>query len=340
MGSPSPAGTRRLLPVLALCALLMGAVVTLATAAGPGGWDHLGDRGTPGSDSLDLVASALAVTPGALYVGGEFTDAGGIPEADRIATWNGEQLERGQLVDVADLERSRIRHRRIRRKGLRRWHLPERGRRRQRRLPRDLGRRELEAVLRCDRAGVRRQRDQLGDHRPDALRRRLVPGRRGHRVRRLPARLRPGDRRRELHGPRPCPPLLRSGVRADGRQQRHAVRGRRVHQPREPHRRRQRRLPALGGRLAAHGRGRRVVRLRGHHLRPRSHRRGERRVHRHGRKRCRGHPTGRPRCQMEWLGVERPGRRQRRRERVAPDDDLDQRPDQRRLVTSSSQARF
>jgi trimeric autotransporter adhesin len=29
------------------------------------------------------------VTPGALYVGGEFTDAGGLPDADRIAAWNG-----------------------------------------------------------------------------------------------------------------------------------------------------------------------------------------------------------------------------------------------------------
>ena len=43
----------------------------------------------PGSDSLDLVASALEVTPGALYVGGGFTDAGGIAAADRIAKWNG-----------------------------------------------------------------------------------------------------------------------------------------------------------------------------------------------------------------------------------------------------------
>jgi hypothetical protein len=89
MGSLSPAGTRRLLRVLAVSALAIGALATWALAAGPGGWDHLGDRGAPGSDSLDLVASALAVTPGALYVGGEFTDAGGIPDADRIATWNG-----------------------------------------------------------------------------------------------------------------------------------------------------------------------------------------------------------------------------------------------------------
>jgi hypothetical protein len=89
MGSLNSAGKRRLVRVFALCVVGIGAVVALASAAGPGGWDHLGDRGTPGSDSLDVVASALALTPGALYVGGEFTDAGGIPAADRIATWNG-----------------------------------------------------------------------------------------------------------------------------------------------------------------------------------------------------------------------------------------------------------
>lgn len=38
----------------------------------------------PGTDSLDLVGSALAVTPCAVCVGGEFTDAGGIPDANRI----------------------------------------------------------------------------------------------------------------------------------------------------------------------------------------------------------------------------------------------------------------
>ncbi len=89
MGSFGPAGKRRLVPVLAVCALAAGVLGAFASAAGPGGWDHLGDRGAPGTDSLDLVAAALAVTPGALYVGGEFTDAGGIPDADRIATLNG-----------------------------------------------------------------------------------------------------------------------------------------------------------------------------------------------------------------------------------------------------------
>ena len=45
--------------------------------------------GTPGTKSLNLVASALEATPGGLYVGGLFTDAGGHPNADRIARWDG-----------------------------------------------------------------------------------------------------------------------------------------------------------------------------------------------------------------------------------------------------------
>ena len=111
MGSLGRARNRRLLRLLALSAVVVGAVVTLASAAGPGGWDHLGDGGTSGSDSLNLVASALTVTPGALYVGGEFTDAGGIPEGDRIATWNGSswnavsspasQISNGRVFDIA-----------------------------------------------------------------------------------------------------------------------------------------------------------------------------------------------------------------------------------------------
>jgi hypothetical protein len=91
--------------------VVIGVIATLALAAGPGGWDHLGDRGTPGSDSLDLVAAALTVTPSLLYVGGEFTDAGGIAAADRIATWNGSswgavssaasQISNGRVADIA-----------------------------------------------------------------------------------------------------------------------------------------------------------------------------------------------------------------------------------------------
>ena len=86
-------------------------LATWALAAGPGGWDHLGDRGTPGSNSLNLVASALEATPSGLYVGGKFTDAGGIPNADRIAKWNGsnwsavssstEQITNGEVFAIA-----------------------------------------------------------------------------------------------------------------------------------------------------------------------------------------------------------------------------------------------
>ena len=89
MGRLNSTRTRRILRVLALSAVAIGALATWALAAGPGGWGHLGDRGTPGSDSLDVVASSLAMTPSALYVGGAFTDAGGVPDADRIAKWNG-----------------------------------------------------------------------------------------------------------------------------------------------------------------------------------------------------------------------------------------------------------
>jgi hypothetical protein len=112
MGSLGSAGKRGLLCVLALCALVIGVLVTLASAAGPGGWDHLGDHGTAGSKSLNLVASALEVTPsGLLYVGGKFTDAGGIPAADRIAVWSGsnwaavssstEQIDNGEVFAIA-----------------------------------------------------------------------------------------------------------------------------------------------------------------------------------------------------------------------------------------------
>jgi hypothetical protein len=110
--SLGPAGKRRLLPVLAVSALVVGVLVALASAAGPGGWDHLGDGGTAGSKSLNLVANALEVTPsGLLYVGGKFTDAGGIPNADRIAIWNGsnwsavssttEQIADGEVFAIA-----------------------------------------------------------------------------------------------------------------------------------------------------------------------------------------------------------------------------------------------
>ena len=81
----------RWLGAIALVALALGgAFVGQAVTAGPGGWDHLGDAGTPGSDSLNGNVNVLnGDAPGLLLVGGEFTDAGGNAAADRIASWNG-----------------------------------------------------------------------------------------------------------------------------------------------------------------------------------------------------------------------------------------------------------
>ena len=104
-------GRPALLRALACSSAVIAVLVTSAAAAGPGGWDHLGDAGAPGSDSLNLVASALTVQGSVVYVGGEFTDAGGIPDADRIATWNGStwnavssstsQIANGRVSDIA-----------------------------------------------------------------------------------------------------------------------------------------------------------------------------------------------------------------------------------------------
>jgi hypothetical protein len=80
----------RWLGLTALIALALGGVfVGAASTAGPGGWDHIGTNGAGGT-SLNLTVNALnADAPGQLLVGGVFTDAGGDPAADFIASWNG-----------------------------------------------------------------------------------------------------------------------------------------------------------------------------------------------------------------------------------------------------------
>jgi len=74
------------------------AAVTVATtlvlgpsaATGPGGWDHVGHGSTATSASLNAAVTALNTDkPGVLYVGGNFTNAGGHANADRIAKWDG-----------------------------------------------------------------------------------------------------------------------------------------------------------------------------------------------------------------------------------------------------------
>jgi hypothetical protein len=51
-------------------------------------WSNLGNNGA-GVGPLNNVAYALAVSGSDVYVGGAFTDAAGIPEADYVAKWNG-----------------------------------------------------------------------------------------------------------------------------------------------------------------------------------------------------------------------------------------------------------
>ena len=107
MGSLGPARKRGLFA--SSRSLLWSSARSYVGVPPAGGWDHLGDAGAPGTDSLNLVASALTVTPGALYVGGGFT--GGVPNADRIATWNGSnwnavssstsQIENGSVSAIA-----------------------------------------------------------------------------------------------------------------------------------------------------------------------------------------------------------------------------------------------
>lgn len=81
---------RRTLLALALAILATGSLASSAAATGPGGWNHLGNGGSAGLASLNAKVSALNKDkPGVLYVGGSFTNAGGIAAADRIATWNG-----------------------------------------------------------------------------------------------------------------------------------------------------------------------------------------------------------------------------------------------------------
>ncbi|HEY2271356.1 MAG TPA: hypothetical protein VGH30_01175 [Jatrophihabitantaceae bacterium] len=61
-----------------------------AGAVGPGGWSHVGVGATSSMPSLDGHVYALnSQDPGVLYVGGDFTTAGGHPKAKRIARWDG-----------------------------------------------------------------------------------------------------------------------------------------------------------------------------------------------------------------------------------------------------------
>jgi hypothetical protein len=77
-------------PVVATVSLaLLVSLLAPNAWAGVNGWDHVGNGGTPGTASLNGNVYALHADGTNLYVGGQFTNAGGVASADHIAKWNG-----------------------------------------------------------------------------------------------------------------------------------------------------------------------------------------------------------------------------------------------------------
>jgi hypothetical protein len=83
--------TRRpILTGLAAGFLVLATMTGTAHATGPGGWGHIGHGATAGTASLDGSVFALNDDkPGGLFVGGNFTTAGGVADTNRVARWNG-----------------------------------------------------------------------------------------------------------------------------------------------------------------------------------------------------------------------------------------------------------
>jgi hypothetical protein len=94
------------LPVFALTAIGSGA----ESAALPGGWEQVGtNTAEPSQSALNGIVNALNTDkPGVLYVGGNFDNAGGDPNADYIAAWDGKAWKAlgtpkldGQVTSIA-----------------------------------------------------------------------------------------------------------------------------------------------------------------------------------------------------------------------------------------------
>ena len=179
----------------------------------------------------------------------------------------------------------------------------------------------------------------LADRRLDALRRRRVPERRRHPVRRLPPRVRPEHRRRARR-------LVARTTASAGRSYAlaadsngHAVRRRRVQRPRRHPGRRLGRL-LRRRRVARDGLGPGPSGGARQRLRPQPHRERDDVYVGTRRRRHRGHPAGRPRREVERLGVERARLEHRRQERlVFPPATIDLRARRPRARASSPAGR-
>ena len=287
MGRLSSTRTRRLLRVLAIAVVAISSVATWAIAAGPGGWDHLGDGGSPRvrlAERRRLRAGGddgWAVRRRSVHRRGRHRQCG------RIAKWAGGRWSAvsspASPITAATWPRSPRG-----RQGLRRRRLHERGER-GRQQSRGLGRHRWgTACIDSVRAGNQRERHQVADRRTDHVRRRRVPRRCAHRVRRLPAGLRPPDPRAELHDRRRGRPFRGTvyALTADSKGRLYAGGG--FSNLEGISGRRQRRLPDCR-RVAAWDRWR-AMRRRGRQLRTRSHRRRDERVRRYGADQRRRHP--------------------------------------------------
>jgi hypothetical protein len=76
--------------VVAACSFgLLFVILAPRAWAGDFVWQHVGKGGSPGTASLNGSVFALHADGNDLYVGGSFTEAGGVASADYIAKWNG-----------------------------------------------------------------------------------------------------------------------------------------------------------------------------------------------------------------------------------------------------------
>jgi len=80
---------RKRLVIVTASFCLLFALLAPSAWAGVNGWDHVGNGGTAGTASLNGSVYALHADGTGLYVGGTFTNAGGVASADHIAKWDG-----------------------------------------------------------------------------------------------------------------------------------------------------------------------------------------------------------------------------------------------------------